>query len=346
VLLRRLESGFARFAFGLSAETKRRILMKPVRIDGLTLDPEIQLLLLLRKVRGRATLRAATPSIARARMRDEILRFGGERIQLGAVRDFTIPGPGGRLPVRHYAPSAPGERHPLIVYFHGGGYVAGDLDTHDQVCRMICQHGAVNVLAVDYRLAPEHPFPAAVDDAYAAFQWAASHTEELHADPTRLAVGGDSAGANLSAVVSMFAARDGGPAPMLQILIYPPADRSFDRASVGFFREGFLLEQADMQWYDAHYFGSSQTARTDPRVSPIYADNLGSVAPALFFTAGFDPLRDEGEAFAAAMKAAGNRAELRRFDGLVHGFINMVNVSPVSRAAVVEMATEIRRALG
>jgi acetyl esterase len=320
--------------------------MKPVRIDGLTLDPEIQLLLLLRKIRGGGTLRAATPSIARARMRAEILGFGGENIQLGAVRDFTIPGPGGRLPVRHYAPSASGERHPLIVYFHGGGYVAGDLDTHDLFCRMICRHGAVNVLAVDYRLAPEHPFPAAVDDAYAAFQWAASHMAELHADPARLAVGGDSAGGNLSAVVSMLAARDGGPAPMLQILIYPTADRSFDRASMGFFREGFLLEQADMEWYDAHYFGSSQAARTDPRVSPIYADNLGSVARALVFTAGFDPLRDEGEAFAAAMRAAGNRAELRRFDGFVHGFINMVNVSPVSRAAVVEMATEIRRALG
>jgi acetyl esterase len=346
VLLKRLESEFARFAFGLSAETKRRILRKPVRVDGLTLDPEIQLLLMLRKLRGGSTLRAETPKLARARMRAEILGVGGQDIALGAVRDFTIPGPHGKLPVRHYAPDARGEQHPLMVFFHGGGYVAGDLDTHDLFCRMMCRHAAVNVLAVDYRLAPEHPFPAAVDDAYAAFKWAASHTAELGADPARVAVCGDSAGGNLSAVVSMLATRDGGPTPMLQILIYPPADRSFDRASVGLFREGFLLEQADMQWYDDHYFGPSAAPRTDPRVSPIYADNLGSVAPALVFTAGFDPLRDEGEAFAAAMKAAGNRAELRRFDGLVHGFINMVNVSPVARGAVVEMATEIRRALG
>ena len=345
MLLQSLESKFARFAFGLSAETKRRLL-KPVRVDGLTLDPEIQLLLFLRKLRGGGTLRAETPKIARARMRREILGIPGETIALGAVRDFTIPGPNGPMPVRHYAPDARGDSHPLIVYFHGGGYVAGDLDTHDQFCRMLCQHSAANVLAVDYRLAPENPFPAAVDDAYAAFKWAAAHTAELGSNPAKIAVAGDSAGGNLSAVVSSLAAREGGPAPVLQVLIYPTADRSFDRESVGLFSQGFILEQADMRWYDEQYFGKSPASKKDPRLSPIYADNLGSVAPALVFTAGFDPLRDEGEAYAAALKAAGTRVELRRFDGFVHGFINMVNVSPVSRAAVIEMATETRRALG
>lgn len=345
MLFRRLENEFARLAFGLSTETKRRLLRKPVRVDGLTLDPEIQLLLLLRKLKGGSTLRSTTPERARASMRREILEYGGYDVQLGAVRDFAIPGPSGSLPVRHYAPDAPGDIHPLLVYFHGGGYVTGDLDTHDLFCRMLCKHGVLNVLAVDYRLAPEHPFPAAVQDAEAAFRWAAAHTEELGADPTRVAVGGDSAGGNLSAVISAVLARDGGPAPALQVLIYPTADRSFERASVGLFREGFLLEQADMKWYDSLYFGEGTVSRTDPRVSPIYFDNLASVAPALVFTAGFDPLRDEGEAYAAALNAAGNRAELRRFEGFVHGFVNMVNVSPVSRAAVIDMARSIRRAL-
>jgi acetyl esterase len=342
-LQKRIEYKIARFMFGLSPSAKRRLLRKPVRVDGQTLDPEIQLLLLLRKLGGGGTLRSTSPERARVNMRRDTLQFAGEPVQLGAVRDFTIPGAAGPLRVRHYAPEEGGVR-PLLVFFHGGGYVTGDLDTHDRFCRLLCRHGGFHVLAVEYRLAPEHPFPAAVEDGLSSFAWAKEHAAELGADPVRVGVGGDSAGGNMAAVVSILTKQENRATPSLQVLIYPAADRSFDRASVGLFREGFLLEQADMRWYDGHYFGATDVPRTDPRISPMYAESLDGVAPALIFTAGFDPLRDEGEAFGSALRAAGTRADVRRFDGFVHGFINMTMVSPVTTRAVVEIAEAVCRA--
>jgi acetyl esterase len=344
-VLKELESKVARFLFGLSPETKRRLLRKSVRLDGLTLDPEIQMLLLLRKLRGGGTLRATTPERAREQMRAEVMQFKFTPVAVGAVREFGIPGAIGPLPARHYSPLETSGPRPLLVYFHGGGYVAGDLDTHDACCRVLCRHGGMHVLSVAYRLAPEHPFPAAIDDASSAFTWAFENAAMLGADPGRVAIGGDSAGGNLSAVYSAFAERNGTPRPRLQVLIYPVADRSVDRPSVGFFREGFLLEHADMKWYDGHYFNGTDVLRTDPRVSPIFADTLATACPALIFTAGFDPLRDEGEAYGTALRAAGGRADVRRFDGMVHGFVNMVDVSPVARRAMIEIAEAVRRAL-
>lgn len=339
----RMELLFTRALFRLPRRIQSWLSLKaPIRIDGQTLDPEMQLLLAARQWRGGQTLRAETPELARRRMRAEAHRYAGDPTPVRSVQEVVIPGPGGPLRARHYAPDEPGEAHPLLVFFHGGGFVAGDLDTHDAPCRLLCRHGGVHVLSIDYRLAPEHRFPAAVDDARAAFRWAKSHAAELGADPSRVSVGGDSAGGNLSAVVSLCAARDGEPPPAMQLLIYPAAERVTERRSAVLFREGFLLTGADMAWYDKQYLGEARHLASDPRVSPLLAPDLSGLCPALVVTAGFDPLRDEAEAYAAALEAAGSRAILQRFPGLIHGFVNMVTVSPAAEGAVVGMARSLR----
>jgi acetyl esterase len=208
------------------------------------------------------------------------------------------------------------------VFFHGGGWVVGDLDTHDQLARLLCRWSGTHVLAVDYRLAPEHPYPAAVDDAVAAYSWATQHARECGADPERLAVAGDSAGGNLAAVVAQ-AARDGGlTRPLAQLLIYPGADASRRYASKDLFSEGYFLTKRQMDWYWDTY--SAGAARTDPRLSPLTAPDLSGLAPAVVATAAFDPLRDEGEAYADALRAAGTTVVHRRAAGLVHGYMSMV----------------------
>jgi acetyl esterase len=247
---------------------------------------------------------------------------------------------------RHYAPAEFGGPHPLLVYYHGGGFTYGDLDTHDGVCRLLCRHAGAHILAVDYRLAPEHRFPAAVEDARAALGWAHEHAGLLGADPGRVGVGGDSAGGNLAAVVSQLAARDGGPAPVLQLLIYPATDFTRRRRSRELFREGFLLTQAEMDWFDENYLGAERTHAADPRASPLLAGEFSGLAPAYVATAAFDPLRDEGEEYAAALRAAGTPAVLRRFPGFIHAFIASAGVSRRAREAVVEIAGATRAMFG
>jgi acetyl esterase len=208
---------------------------------------------------------------------------------------------------------------------------------------VLCRHAGVHVLAVEYRKAPEHPFPAAVHDARAAFAWAAEHARELGADPGRTAVGGDSAGGNLSAVVSRLAKRDGGPAPALQLLIYPATDIEHELPSVGLFGEGFYLTRADRDWYHAQYLDGR--TEDDPLDSPLLEGDLSGLPPALVATAAFDPLRDEGEAYAQALRDAGVPVVARRFRGLVHGFINMTALNPASHDALVEIAGGVRSLL-
>jgi acetyl esterase len=199
------------------------------------------------------------------------------------------------------------------------------------------------VLAIDYRLAPENPFPAAVEDARAALRWACAHARELGADPRRIGVAGDSAGANLAAVASQLAARDGGPAPVLQLLIYPATDCTRRRRSRELFSEGFFLTGSQMDWFEASYLGSvGDASGRDPRASPLLAEDLSGLPPAMVVTAGFDPLRDEGEDYAEALHAAGTPAMLRRFPGFVHGFIGAAGVSRACRDAVVEIAGATR----
>jgi acetyl esterase len=315
---------------------------KPIVIEGQTLHPEMQLLLSARKRMGYGAVSDDDMVRARRRLRREILRFRGLVPPVHAVHDLQIDGGSGPIAARHYVPDEPGGPHPLLVYFHGGGFVTGDLDTHDVPCRLLCRHAGVHVLAVDYRLAPEHPFPAALDDAMQAFHWAVAHARTLSADGERVSVGGDSAGGNLAAVVSRLCARAGGPAPALQLLVYPVTDLVNQRPSVNSFGDGFLLTQADMKRYETAYVAGSKEKLADDRISPLLAADLSGLCPAIVITAGFDPLRDEGEAYAAALEAAGTRVQRKRLEGYVHGFVSMGGVSPAAERAMLEIADKLR----
>jgi len=273
-----MEMLLARGLFALPAPMKVRLSgHPPVRIDGLTLDPEIQLLLRLRARLGAGPLSAGTPEAARANLRREVLRYAGRPEPVGRVGELLVAGAAGPLRARHYAPADPGGPHPLLVFFHGGGFVLGDLDTHDALCRALCRHAGLHVVAVEYRLAPEHPFPAAVEDACAALAWAQGHATGLGADCNRVGVGGDSAGANLSTVTAQLAVREGRPAPAFQFLLYPVTDRTVDRPSVDLFGDGFVLTKTDMQWFDRHYLGETRAQAADPRAAPLRAPDRKSV---------------------------------------------------------------------
>jgi acetyl esterase len=314
----------------------------PLVIDGLQYDPAAQLLRAFRRRRIRFGLVEPSVAIGRKRFRRETQVFRGPVTEVGGVRDFEIRGPAGPLRVRHYAPLT-SERAPLTVFLHGGGFVIGDLDSHDEPCRMLCRYAGVHVLSIDYRLAPEHPLPAAVDDALAALAWAQTHAESLGADPRRVAIGGDSAGGNLAAVTSRLAA--GHARPFAQLLIYPPTDGVTKRPSHGLFGEGFTLTLRDGQAFSKFYAGGTGVARDDPRLSPLYATDLARLPPALVVTAGFDLLRDEGEAYAAALAKAGVKVRTRRVDSLGHGFIHMTGVAPAARQAMMALARDWRSLL-
>jgi acetyl esterase len=314
----------------------------PVQVEGETLAPEVQLALAMLARRREPPPETLSPPEARRRRRRLSAVYAGKPTPVGAVRDLDLDG----LRARHYAPAEPGGPHPLLVYYHGGGFTYGDLETHDGVCRILCRHAGAHVLAIDYRLAPEHPFPAAVEDARAALGWAYDNAAVLGADPQRVGVGGDSAGGNLAAVVCQLAARDGGPAPALQLLIYPATDFSRRRRSRELFGEGFLLTNSEMDWFETNYLGAERTHARDPRASPLLAEDLSGLAPAYVVTAAFDPLRDEGEEYAEALRAAGTPVTLRRFPGFIHAFIAGAGVSRNAREALIEIAGATRAMFG
>ena len=255
------------------------------------------------------------------RLRDDDRTFfeGVPRAAVAEVRDLEIPGPAGPIPARLYHP-APGQAHPLLVLFHGGGFVFGDLETHDPTARRFAAEGEVTVLSVDYRLAPEHPFPAGVDDAEAATHWAVDHAAELGADPGRGVVSGDSAGGNLAAVVALRLRDAGGPPLAGQLLIYPTTDmRAGDRhPSKRELAEGYGLSGHDMDWFGEQYIRNAEDLGR-PDASPLAADDLSGLPPAFVLTAEFDPLRDEGDAYAARLAEAGVPVEHVRLPGAIHG---------------------------
>jgi acetyl esterase/lipase len=331
----------------LPPRLQRRLFGAPPEVEGQTLAPDIHALIAIAaRARSDSLADGVDPVAARVQRRQEAAVVA-ERptIAMARIGEVGIPGPAGPIAARHYVPhSATGAPQPLLVYFHGGGWVIGDLETHDSPCRFLAAHSSVQILAVDYRLAPEHPFPAAAEDAFAAYAWARANADRLGADAGRIAVGGDSAGGNLAAVVCLAAREADVPLPAMQLLIYPVTDTGRELLSRQLFREGFLLTRRDMAYYEDRYLPPG-TDRDDPRVAVLQAADLSGLPPAYVAVAGFDPLRDEGIAYATRLREAGVPTALRLHPGLVHTFVNLTAISPTAREAVLEACGALRRGL-
>jgi acetyl esterase len=306
------------------------------------LDPQARFVLDQIAAQGGMELVELAPAEARQMFEKMRVPVPGEPV--ARVEDRAIRGPAGEIPVRVYVPGNAAQPAPAIAFFHGGGWVIGSLDTHDNTCRALANRARAAVVSVDYRLAPEHRFPAAAEDCYAATCWIAENGGALGVDGARLAVAGDSAGGNLAAVVSLMARDRGGPALRHQALVYPVADPDFERASYRENAEGYLLTRAAMQWFWDHYV-PDEARRSDPYVAPLRAANLAGVAPATVVTAEYDPLRDEGEAYAARLRDAGVATTLTRYDGQIHGFVGLFEVFDQGKAALGEIASALRNAL-
>jgi acetyl esterase len=312
-------------------------------------DESIAGLLALIAASGRPPVAKGTVAEAREGMRTLLVTFRDES-KLAQVRSIADDTVAGSIPVRVYRPEADAPV-PTVVFFHGGGFIIGDLDTHDAVCRLLCRDSGAVVVSVDYRLAPEHPFPAAVEDAYAALQWVAGHVDEYGADASRVAVAGDSAGGNLAAVCAQSAHAD-GLRLAAQLLVYPATDVAGEYASRTDNAEGYFMSLDDARWFAEQYIGKTEDeARaagllTDARLSPLLADSLEGLAPAIVVTAEFDVLRDEGNAYAAALEKAGVPVVHREFPGLIHGFYGMEQLSPAVADATAWIGAQLKELFG
>lgn len=310
------------------------------------LHPQARALLRMIEEKGVPPTHTLSPVEARAFYRERRTFTQPDPPQVGSVRDLQAPGPAGSIPLRSYRPAgAPADAVlPVLVYYHGGGWVIGDLDTHDVLCRQLCNLSGCAVVAVDYRLGPEHRFPAAVDDALAATRWVRSRARDLKVDPARLAVGGDSAGGNLAAVVAL-AAREAGDLPIaFQLLIYPATDQRRGWPSHAANGQGYLLTKDSMDYYHDHYL-PDPAQDLDWRASPLLHANHAKLPPAFVITAGYDPLRDEGLQYAHKLSEAGNRAALVNFERQIHGFITMGRVIDEANVAVQLCAAQLKQAL-
>lgn len=310
----------------------------------MSLDKHVKVLLDQMAALGGPKLWELGPQAARAAMKMSIFRSND--VPIGATEDRRITTPQGELGMRIYTPlhaSAP--ILPGVVFFHGGGFVLGDLDSHDGLCRTLSNESGCRVVSVDYRLAPEHPFPAAVEDCMCATEWVAANAADIGIDGGRIAVGGDSAGGNLAAVVATLAKKKGGPKLSFQLLIYPVAQLGgAETASMQENAKGYFLEKASMDWFTRLYCPDA-TQRSDPRLSPLLARDVTGLPPAYIVTAGFDPLRDEGKAYADKLDAAGVPVTYVNYPGMVHGFFSFRALVPKAREAVAAAAAALRAGL-
>jgi acetyl esterase len=301
------------------------------------LDPDAQTLLDMARVANRPAFETVGAVEARALYKAGRNVLAPDPMPVAETRDLTMPGPGGApVPLRLYRSTAGGAL-PVLVFFHGGGWVVGDIDTHDTVCRHLAVAGGCAVVSVDYRMGPEDKFPAAVDDCLAATEWVAAHPGALGIDPARIAVGGDSAGGNLAAVVSLQARDRGAPRLSSQLLIYPATDARMGHPSVEQFAEGYLLTRSTMRWFYEQYLREPGEA-ADWRVSPLLAPDLAGVAPAFVITAGYDPLCDEGAAYARRLETSGVIVRQHRFDDQIHGFASNGKIIRAAAGALDEAA--------
>jgi acetyl esterase len=307
------------------------------------LDPQFQAARARRERDGTAPL--YTMSLAQARAADlaDIRASAGDPEPVWSVADEHIDGPGGALPLRIYRPDDADGR-PVLVYFFGGGWTLGALDTGDAVCRSLTNAAGCVTVAVGYRLAPEHPFPAAVEDCFAAVRWVADNAAVLRADTRRLAVGGDSAGGNLAAVTALLARERGGPPISHQLLVYPNTDYEADTPSMRENDDPLLFNRRSVAWYWGHYLADPRDG-ANPLVSPLRTENLGALPEATVITAEFDPLRDEGELYAQRLRDAGVAAQTRRYDGMAHGFFTMIGTLDQARDGHAFAASRLRAAL-
>jgi acetyl esterase len=318
-------------------------------IEGQPLDPQINLMIALAGRLNKPKSHELSVAEARLSMRDQLGLVEAPVLSSVEVEDLVIPAgvtpQSPPLPARIYRPRGLRGPAPLVVYYHGGGFVVGDTLTHDPSCRVLADRGRCLVASIDYRLGPESPFPAAVDDALTALRWAQREAAALGVDPRRIAVGGDSAGGNLAAVVAHTSLEAGGQGPALQLLVYPVTDMTASFASRRTFAEGFILERETMDWFTDRYL-APDLDRAQPRLSPLFAPSFAGVCPALVLTAGFDPLRDEGRAYADRLREAGIPVWYRNYPGLTHGFWNMSGAITEARRALHETCDELRARLG
>jgi acetyl esterase len=315
---------------------------RPDRKDGMLLDAHVGALLMGARI---ANIQDR-PDVASSRkyMDQETQSVGPESIAMAIERDLWVGGRNADIRARVYTPKTAKPNAGLLVYFHGGGFVAGSITSHDLAVRELAHDTGCIVMSVDYALAPEQKFPAAIEDGFAAYKWARANAHELGADPTRVGVGGDSAGGNLSAVVTHLAKARSVAQPTVQLLLYPATDMTRALPSHKTFAKGYLLDEDRVKWYMDHYLENEDQER-DPRASPLFYEHFDGLAPAIVVTAGFDVLRDEGEAYATKLRDAGIRVDYTCEEGLIHGFFNMSGAIPAAREANARMATALREYL-
>jgi acetyl esterase len=314
-----------------------------ISMGGRTMDPKAQLV-------GEFVKSIRVPGVypplpeLRQQLRTMVTLMDEPAPALASIEDVKIPGPAGTIPARVYDAASGGGPRPALVYLHGGGWVQGDLETHHGLCARIAQRAGIVVVAIDYRLAPESKFPAAVEDCVAAYRWARAHGREVGVDQSRVGIGGDSAGGNLSAVVSQLAKAAGLPVPTCQVLIYPATDFSMGTPSHRELENGHIIPRERIVWYAQQYL-RGEADKKDPRVSPILGDLRGQ-PPALIITAGFDPLRDEGHEYAKALEKAGVDVQYHEYPGQIHAFVSLTKAIPQGIACTLQIGDYLRQRLG